>query len=182
MLKLISSLLCAFPLSIFASTIPEYPINGKAGTLLMMSDAATFSVNEIYSGVAANWVGGDSVVFYQTDLTFFPAALSFQNDLPVFEPMIYIFNVNTGTTAVGFVESPPSISPVTIQTINPFLGTVILSDFTTWDVRPSDQLLFSFWQIGDAVMIGENLGSDRASYDAILLNTTHKSTAHVVEQ
>ncbi len=173
---------CSLPLSVVASTIPEYPINAMSGTSLTMSNAATFTLNSIYSGIAANWVGGDNVIFYQTDLPFFPASISIENNLPVFEPMVYIVNVDVGTTAVGFVESPPTISPVIIQTINPFLGTIILSDFTTWNVRPSDQSLFSIWQIGDAVMIGENLGSDRSSYDAILLNTVHKSTAHVVEQ
>ncbi len=177
------SLFLGSTLSLWAlpSAIDPCEIDSLSGLSVTMTDNSVFAVNGIFSKVVSTWNSGDEIFLAQTDLTYFPPAVINVGGTPIASPMVVLANTTQDTYALAHLTVAANPTPILLQTIDLVNSVIALSNATAWKIRPVDRRYFTEWQVTDIIMIGENIGSDRSVYDAIIFNVTRFDTARAYQ-
>lgn len=175
-------LACLFPIHIMASTIPEYVVTDVEWPRVVFTNEAAFTVDSLNWSIAQQWESNDQLKLSHNDLPSFPPSIVIQDGSPLMAPIFTIENLTQGTSVHAYLTTSPESNLLTLQTINPSLGQITLSDASVWAIRELDQRFFQMWEIGDVILIAENANPDKNIFDGIIFNTTHCSTAHAIEQ
>ncbi len=143
---------------------PTYYIKsiGADGDTIAMNDETVWSIDGNSSYIAARWVENTPIVIT-------PSKWYSKYDY-------YITNKLTNESVTAKLSQGPFVKySVFIQQIDWYSGAVYLTNGTRWNTSVDQN--FRYWQVGQAILIGENTGWFEKDYILININENNYVTA-----